>query len=141
MANTQSNEQRFSQIMLSVLSSYVNHVITRRELIAGDYRVEIFAPMAQDVLVIQLQQHLLSQSREFETSYPRDWWEALKERFAPAWFVRRYPVRRDVWHVDARRVWDNAPRPETWGKEHPFVIVNQSEFPEDMNYEPDEYYS
>jgi len=24
--------------------------------------------------------------------YPRDWWEALKERFAPCWFTLRYPV-------------------------------------------------
>lgn len=25
--------------------------------------------------------------------YPADWWEAVKERFAPAWFLNRYPVR------------------------------------------------
>jgi hypothetical protein len=24
--------------------------------------------------------------------YPLDWWQALKERFAPAWFRDRYPV-------------------------------------------------
>lgn len=26
-------------------------------------------------------------------SYPENWWEAVKERFAPAWFRDRYPVR------------------------------------------------
>lgn len=25
-------------------------------------------------------------------TYPRDWWEALKLRFAPMWFTRHYPV-------------------------------------------------
>jgi hypothetical protein len=25
--------------------------------------------------------------------YPADWWQSLKERFAPAWFRDRYPVR------------------------------------------------
>jgi len=25
--------------------------------------------------------------------YPETWWEAVKERFAPAWFRDRYPVR------------------------------------------------
>ena len=25
--------------------------------------------------------------------WPADWWEALKLRFAPFWFTRRYPVR------------------------------------------------
>jgi hypothetical protein len=25
--------------------------------------------------------------------YPSDWWEALKERFAPSWFLGKYPVK------------------------------------------------
>lgn len=25
--------------------------------------------------------------------YPENWWEAVKERFAPCWFRERYPVR------------------------------------------------
>lgn len=31
--------------------------------------------------------------------YPQDWWEALKDRWAPNWFKRRYPVlytRHDI---------------------------------------------
>ena len=24
--------------------------------------------------------------------FPRDWWESVKERFAPGWFLRRWPV-------------------------------------------------
>jgi hypothetical protein len=38
----------------------------------------------QDVLV----------QRECMAEYPADWIEALKERFAPAWFLRRWPVRK-----------------------------------------------
>ena len=26
---------------------------------------------------------------------PVDWWEAIKERWAPKWFLKRYPVRND----------------------------------------------
>jgi len=25
--------------------------------------------------------------------YPTDWWESLKERFAPSWFLDKYPVK------------------------------------------------
>src|SRR5574341_1521167 len=25
-------------------------------------------------------------------SYPKDWWEALKQRFAPEWLLQRWPV-------------------------------------------------
>jgi len=31
-----------------------------------------------------------------EIVYPADWWEALKERFAPKWFLKKYPVRSTV---------------------------------------------
>lgn len=27
-----------------------------------------------------------------EIKYPKDWWEALKERFFPKWLLRRFPV-------------------------------------------------
>ena len=27
--------------------------------------------------------------------WPRDWWQAVKQRFAPAWFLRRWPVLCD----------------------------------------------
>ena len=26
---------------------------------------------------------------------PADWWESVKERFAPAWYTRRWPIRYD----------------------------------------------
>lgn len=26
--------------------------------------------------------------------YPKTWWDAVKERFAPEWFIRRYPISR-----------------------------------------------
>lgn len=57
--------------------------------------------------------------------YPSDWWQAVKQRFAPAWFLKRYPVqfstvtaileelypevkpslpsKNPVWHLQVRR--------------------------------------
>jgi hypothetical protein len=32
--------------------------------------------------------------RKCMAEYPSNWKEALKERFAPAWFLRRWPVRK-----------------------------------------------
>ncbi|MBN1605857.1 MAG: hypothetical protein JW940_04455 [Polyangiaceae bacterium] len=29
-------------------------------------------------------------------AFPADWWQALKERWAPKWLLRRWPVRRRV---------------------------------------------
>ena len=29
--------------------------------------------------------------------YPADWWQAVKERFAPAWALKRWPVVYTIW--------------------------------------------
>ena len=42
-------------------------------------------------------------------TYPRDWWQAVRQRFLPGWWVKRHPI---LWHteqvecrVDMSRVW------------------------------------
>ena len=32
-------------------------------------------------------------------SKPRDWWQAVKERFAPKWFAKRWPVQFDEFKI------------------------------------------
>lgn len=29
--------------------------------------------------------------------YPADWWQAVKQRFAPAWFLARWPAKMTIW--------------------------------------------
>lgn len=41
----------------------------------------------------------------FEVRYPCDWWEALKQRFAPTWFLRRWPVRETFKEVRLQAIW------------------------------------
>lgn len=40
-------------------------------------------------LSLKLKKHQLEYK---EVKYPKDWWQSLKERFAPEWFKKRYPV-------------------------------------------------
>lgn len=45
--------------------------------------------------------------REYErvsVRYPADWWQALKARFAPRWFRRRWPVKEAEWSVQVREL-------------------------------------
>jgi hypothetical protein len=36
---------------------------------------------------------------EYEIRYPADWWQAVKGRFAPDWFKRRYPIKYTEHHI------------------------------------------
>jgi hypothetical protein len=50
-------------------------------------------PVTRD-LCLQLEAAVYGRRvHEESRSVPLDWWEAVKQRFAPRWFLRRYPVR------------------------------------------------
>lgn len=40
--------------------------------------------------------------------YPSDWWQAVKERFAPAWFRDRYPVKFTEHHATLKELYPDV---------------------------------
>ena len=59
-----------------------------------------------DFFSIRIKQEILSQELdEIECRYPTDWKQAIKERFAPAWFKQWWPVRYMSVKLTARAVY------------------------------------
>ena len=57
-------------------------------------------------IVYKLSTYILGLQAEkivWHVSYPQDWWEALKERFAPSWLRKRYPVKYTERHFEERK--------------------------------------
>ncbi len=52
---------------------------------------------------------------DLHVEYPRDWWEAVKERFAPAWALRRWPVRKIAHTYVCHDIPKNLPIPDHYG--------------------------
>ena len=54
--------------------------------------------------------------------YPENWWQAFRERFFPAWWLKKYPVRYVERNINVYRTYPffNLSIPEDFGKE---VIV------------------
>jgi hypothetical protein len=47
-----------------------------------------------DEIALMVRFYILGKQHEtVEYSHPMGWWDAVKERFAPAWFTKRWPVR------------------------------------------------
>lgn len=63
--------------------SHTARVETLRQ-ITGDMVVAIV-----DMMTVQRESHVRLEPVEV----PRDWWQALRERWLPAWWLRRHPVR------------------------------------------------
>lgn len=52
--------------------------------------------VAHGIFRVQLRTYLLglpAERVEIHRRWPMDWWQALKENWAPRWFLRRWPVQ------------------------------------------------
>lgn len=59
------------------------------------------------VLPVHVRAHVWAHRvRQFEVTWPADWRQWLKERWAPGWVKRRWPVRRQRRIVNVYRVYD-----------------------------------
>ncbi len=46
--------------------------------------------------LIRLRRYVLEQEAEkLVCAYPTDWWQAVRQRWAPAWWLKRHPVRME----------------------------------------------
>lgn len=67
---------------------------------------EMFYDYACKALVIELDARVAADDeREWKIEYPATWWDALKWRFAPQWFLNRWPVTFTVHEFSARIVY------------------------------------
>jgi hypothetical protein len=64
-----------------------------------------------------LSHHLLSRVQTQSVGFPANPWQHLKARFAPGWFVRRWPVRKTwseiAFHLDVDAAFPQATIPLT----------------------------
>lgn len=72
------------------------------ENIQSRFRLETLPPSCfDDDMVRRGVAYILGKKRQQSVSFPSTWWEAVKQRFAPKWFLKRWPVRLTTWTVDA----------------------------------------
>jgi hypothetical protein len=68
---------------------------------------------------------------EYHVKYPADWWQAVKERFAPAWFAKRYPVVYKEHHITIDAVYPELSKRLKLPKEsHRLILHSWSGFNE-----------
>jgi len=62
--------------------------------------------------------------------YPENWWEAVKERFAPAWFLDKYPVRFTVISASLQELYPGfRPATDRFSPVVKFFVKNDTEMP------------
>ena len=98
---------------LEIFQIHVRRVLSRHILLAmREADVEAYVDSVSGDIIIDLHaaiaaDHLESNVRDF----PLNWWEAVKERFAPRFLLRRFPVKTSRIYYNTWRFYPNKPLP------------------------------
>jgi len=98
------NQEELNQLETAILERFkvvVRKALTVDELVSLD-NVELTSKYDDilQALVLELRAYLASE-RLSGIKYPKDWWQAFKERWFPKWLLKRYPVQYHEAHVRA----------------------------------------
>lgn len=118
-------ESAFGTYRTVLLERLNIHAETRLPDVLSDFHVMVvddLARLATKSLLAQISGYIWSERIAQKTvSYPANWWEAVKARFAPLWFRKRWPVEYTVIVLDARVAYPDF-RPGLRGRTVPVVL-------------------
>lgn len=76
-------------------------------------QVRVLIDNMLDGIIISVRQSILSQQIDsVAVIHPADWWQAVKEEFAPEWFLERWPVEYNKTVVEVRAVYPKMALPD-----------------------------
>lgn len=94
-----------------MVQTYITQELAKDFAIAP--QIHVFIDQWFDNIVLQIRQSVLSQKLdEISVRYPADWWQAVKERFAPRWFRRRWPIEWNKTTIDVRAIYPKMAMPD-----------------------------
>lgn len=129
-----ANDPSITMLYLEKVQFYARHLITRHQMEAGYLSGADLSVMLEPItghLVLTLQAAVAAQKLyDIKVLYPRDWWEAVKERFAPVWFTRRYPIRYIDHSVKAYALAEKVLIPKELGTATIHIIESQWPVPD-----------
>jgi hypothetical protein len=67
--------------------------------------VKVFDYLAESIVAVVRQAIVGDLLDEIEVKYPADWWQAVKEHFAPIWFKKQWPVKNHHVKLTARALY------------------------------------
>jgi hypothetical protein len=74
------------------LSYYLSQELQKEMAISP----QVLAEMIGEQIVYKIRFFLYGKKIKTTVHYPRDWWEAFKDRWFPQWLKRKYPVQYQV---------------------------------------------
>lgn len=89
------------------------------EVAFNNPQFEAFRDYMAERLVVQLRAYIWADPpQEISCRYPRDWWQAVKERWFPKWALERWPVEYQTTTLQAQTIYprlqSELPQHQAW---------------------------
>ena len=91
-----AEQQTFHHVVCERLMLAISDCISNEELQAHQGQIEAFFPAHIDGLVLRMHQYVAAlgdESLNIERTYPATWWQAVRQRWCPAWWLGAIPLR------------------------------------------------
>ena len=109
MDNTESTLKRLKLICLNYIDKEWTDLLSTLPEIEFINHVDFMS----DEIVMRITQKVYGhQLEQIECKYPRNWKESVKERFAPEWFKRHYPVKYTITTLTAKELYPMLSLPD-----------------------------
>jgi hypothetical protein len=93
----------------------------REAELACDPKLSAYLPMEMDAFVLQMSTKIWAQEvATYRYEWPHDWWQAVRQRWLPAWWLAKHPVKMHVERVDVLATYPTFKPPDGL-KNHPVV--------------------
>lgn len=100
-ANPSSFTQAFAADRIEITNSHALSERQRQLLTKCDFEQNFNQILCALVISVDTYIHGIEKERfRFHREYPKDWWQAFKERWFPKWALRRWPVEMEVIDID-----------------------------------------
>jgi hypothetical protein len=74
----------------------------------NDCNVELILDQIQDRYLIEMKGFFAGEHvSDHFISYPKDWWQAFKDRWFPKWLKWKYPIKLSVHKFEYKVIYDN----------------------------------
>jgi len=112
-----SNHTEQRKVILEKFQTAIEHRITPELL--NQYSYGAIYDIFWDDMIVRLNRFIPSyRCPNFLANCPKDWFQAFKERFAPKWILKKWPVVYRDLEIEVRQLYPDFALPDTKGYWH-----------------------
>ena len=133
-----------TQVQLTVVEAVATHAISQHEMenIGFQQYITVRLPQELENMVLSMVSLFAADNiQNIKITTPINWWEHLKQTHAPAFFLKRWPVKSHTRTVDIKAIWAGyKPPTDKWGPMLPYVLDTSDSYGLNDDYDS-EFYS